>query len=468
MKIRIRIVFLLFFSFLVIQMNFIILSNSYRSSHIEKTETLQFNSTVSYRHNASYYVFINHEQLEISVKVSEWGYPKEGVSGLLIQVFDDSNATDSSPIEAWLVPANDLTQHYFLSDNILYGIYKVVFSPYNINSAKLYWTTKASFSIWTYEDEIRFQNSTYFKVERSVSDNVSLSTIKLVIMPVTRQNITIHVEVEDQWGNTISFKNISLQNYLLLITELNATAAYTTEQLYRLNFYTTSDIGITIYYKIYYERMKNENIARVFLNYNYEGEVPIDMEHKEMFWMPETVIIDSSTIIHSTYFSFKTVALIWVTVMLISSAITIIILVKRDKNIAKKNAKLSKLQEYNEITQLSKYTSKKVDTTQKALYRPYNKTAIIENIRIEDFTIESQKPKLVKCAICYQSINETDELIRCPVCDAAFHKEHLYKWLIAQGTCPICKSKLKIKTPNSSDSTDETTNDAKNTVYQQN
>jgi len=47
------------------------------------------------------------------------------------------------------------------------------------------------------------------------------------------------------------------------------------------------------------------------------------------------------------------------------------------------------------------------------------------------------------CIICMQKA-EKENILRCPACNQAYHKQHLEEWLLTHETCAICQSAIKI------------------------
>ena len=46
-----------------------------------------------------------------------------------------------------------------------------------------------------------------------------------------------------------------------------------------------------------------------------------------------------------------------------------------------------------------------------------------------------------KCGICFGFIKE-DEMVTCPFCGGFFHEKHLVQWVKKSGACPVCQNKL--------------------------
>jgi hypothetical protein len=49
------------------------------------------------------------------------------------------------------------------------------------------------------------------------------------------------------------------------------------------------------------------------------------------------------------------------------------------------------------------------------------------------------------CGICYSNITNKTKLVICSNCESNFHKEHIEDWLIIEGNCPNCRSKVKLE-----------------------
>lgn len=49
----------------------------------------------------------------------------------------------------------------------------------------------------------------------------------------------------------------------------------------------------------------------------------------------------------------------------------------------------------------------------------------------------------VMCMQCYIFMKANEEALQCPLCNAAFHKDHIEEYILVNHCCPICKGKLK-------------------------
>ena len=81
---------------------------------------------------------------------------------------------------------------------------------------------------------------------------------------------------------------------------------------------------------------------------------------------------------------------------------------------------------------------------QRAEYSPAQVYGVNFAEKVMDYNIETSDEITVTCSICLQTLEDQENLIRCPSCDIAFHKNHLYQWIVGNGNCPACKSRLKI------------------------
>ena len=50
----------------------------------------------------------------------------------------------------------------------------------------------------------------------------------------------------------------------------------------------------------------------------------------------------------------------------------------------------------------------------------------------------------IKCAVCGKFIEIFDTELKCPICEAKAHKEHLTDWVRMKHTCPVCKKHLNV------------------------
>ena len=69
-----------------------------------------------------------------------------------------------------------------------------------------------------------------------------------------------------------------------------------------------------------------------------------------------------------------------------------------------------------------------------------------------DYETPKEGEKLVKvkgstegimCMHCYVFMKENEEALQCPLCNAAYHKNHIEEYVLVNHCCPICRGKLK-------------------------
>jgi len=50
----------------------------------------------------------------------------------------------------------------------------------------------------------------------------------------------------------------------------------------------------------------------------------------------------------------------------------------------------------------------------------------------------------IKCAVCGKFIEIFDTELKCPICEAKAHGEHLKEWIKMKSSCPVCKKSLTL------------------------
>ncbi|MHA1992907.1 MAG: AAA domain-containing protein [Candidatus Hodarchaeales archaeon] len=59
----------------------------------------------------------------------------------------------------------------------------------------------------------------------------------------------------------------------------------------------------------------------------------------------------------------------------------------------------------------------------------------------EDFTIEITHNT---CVLCLKDIKDEKYLLRCPICNQAYHNNHLEEWLLTHESCVVCHSTIQL------------------------
>jgi hypothetical protein len=240
------------------------------------------------------------------------------------------------------------------------------------------------------------------------------------------------VGVYDEINNTEDYIETSMEFY----SENNMLldAYLTTDCWYRLNFeiegHNSSD---WLAFRLYYDHISTELIIRLFLNNAEKNiyEIPIDQIHSSYLY---SWFID--------YYSPHDLFPDWIGIVLLIlkwGVISIFVIglpaafirgsIKRKRK--RKSSDFNPSQKYE-------YANEKIEYNPKPTH-----TINFEQVP-KEYDLQTTEQSKVTCSICMQIIEDHSKLIRCPVCDIAYHKNHLYQWIVGNGTCPTCKSRLKI------------------------
>lgn len=85
-----------------------------------------------------------------------------------------------------------------------------------------------------------------------------------------------------------------------------------------------------------------------------------------------------------------------------------------------------------------KSDQQKVSITKTLFSNPLEQNLLqLKTNSIGTWTIEKEE----RCNICWINIKMGEEFTSCASCNNKFHTEHWRQWIIAKGTCPICKVK---------------------------
>ncbi|MHA1854120.1 MAG: RING finger protein [Candidatus Heimdallarchaeaceae archaeon] len=393
--------------------------------------------------NTSFYIILEETNiLHIQLHVSDWGESESPTSGLLISVYDDMN--NSVPIASWLLLAGDNGNHYYQTE-LSSSIALIVFSPYKVKFATFAYSIANTKAVWAYRNIIS-NNDTYFIIERSSEPDTVISTMVLKFYPVVlTHNITIIINIRVSFQHTTSAQVEFSNNDTSKSLELNSSLhPYTEGQMYSIDFEILGDYSSILpqsilQFELYYEAINSTRIARIFAIQPSSLSLPIDNCHKNSNWTPlDSVENTSNTTIvlppdPDPWISFSNLTLIILgTAYSIATVIVVFTVIQRKRHTKQQL-----------IIDLPSKSLQKIPTPT-AIYKP--KPQVIkptkENTSYELYTTQ---PKLITCAVCYQNIEDDRQLIRCPVCDVAFHRHHLYEWVKTNGTCPVCKAKLTVK-----------------------
>jgi DNA replication ATP-dependent helicase Dna2 len=103
----------------------------------------------------------------------------------------------------------------------------------------------------------------------------------------------------------------------------------------------------------------------------------------------------------------------------------------------------SHIEKNNFVVFPSKKESKEFEqshTKTQGIVLDYSKQTLDKKFLNNDYKV-SIKSDL--CIICMQ-IAKKQNILRCPACDQAYHKQHLEEWLLTHETCAICQSTIKL------------------------
>jgi hypothetical protein len=87
------------------------------------------------------------------------------------------------------------------------------------------------------------------------------------------------------------------------------------------------------------------------------------------------------------------------------------------------------------------------DEAQVRIPRPeviYRKTKKVKTFQAKDIQYTGEI-KGKKCPICKLEINKKQDVLGCPNCQTPFHYGHLFIWLQAKNSCPVCGEEYVIK-----------------------
>lgn len=382
----------------------------------------EFNETTTY-------AYVDFDYLEFRLQVNNWGDDLEGMyQGLMISLVFDANDTE---LKSWLITYNDVEEHYFSTDTRVAGIVRIVFNCMNVEEIGYDLIVSEKYTLWTYELICKPEFDIYFGVERTENYQDVIQMV-LGFEKNFSNDSMFSVGVYDEYNETEEFIEASMalfpENYIFI------GAHVFPEIWYRLSFnlenYNSTD-WMSI--KLFYDQMDTPFIVRLFLNkgdYSLH-EIPLDLVHSDYqyWWYVEYY--------HPNYIGFGILVFVLnILKYLIIGIIVVGIIVAFIRSSIKKKRKRDII-DFNP-SQKYQYANENVS------YKPQPTHAVNFDNNSEDYELRTSEPSKVKCSICLQIIDDHSNLIRCPSCDIAYHKNHLYQWIVGNGTCPACKSRLRI------------------------
>ncbi len=83
----------------------------------------------------------------------------------------------------------------------------------------------------------------------------------------------------------------------------------------------------------------------------------------------------------------------------------------------------------------------KIDSRLKTIQTKFSKLNLVEAEKNQEFNVEVMPNR---CILCLEDTKRDNLLLHCPICNQAYHKEHLEEWLISQETCVVCQNSIQL------------------------
>ena len=231
--------------------------------------------------------------------------------------------------------------------------------------------------------------------------------------------------------------NFSLERSI--VETLNFEEGLRPHQWYKISFSCPIERNDSLVsFKLFYDHEQLENMARIFLSIGEVGldDTPLDTfhSHPSFLWEKQEPILPEPIPPIPPYNPIGTVGYVLIGIYAFICSVTVLWGVIRFVTKKKK-------EEENIAVASEKYTAIENNAVQYSpeTYYPVNfRAATLEYNLVTDSDVK------ITCSICLQFIDSPEDIIRCPSCDIAYHKNHLYEWLKMSGNCPACKAKLRI------------------------
>ncbi len=397
-----------------------------------------FYKRVDYEHNNSLvYVFVDGEELNLNIQCDTWyNTVGSGYQGLLIEIKDDIT---EEIVKSWLILYGDKVDHHFTTELALVGVYKIVFSALNIDTVDFRWQIENNSPIWTYDTSINNLEGIYFRIERFAEYYTSIE--KMVIQLTTQEwtDIKFSVSFETVDNQTVGnfVGNFSLERNI--VETLNFEEGLRPHQWYKISFYCPIDRNDSLVtFKLFYDHQQLENTARIFLSIGDIAldEIPLDTlhAHPNFLWKKQEIIIPDPKPPMLPYNPIDTIKYVLIAIYLVLFNGTILWgLIRFGKEKKKKDNKIDVASE--------KYSAIENNTVS---YSPETYYPVNFKSETPEYNLVTDSDIKIICSICLQIIQKPKDIIRCPSCDIAYHKHHLYEWLKMNRNCPTCKVKLRI------------------------
>ncbi len=191
-------------------------------------------------------------------------------------------------------------------------------------------------------------------------------------------------------------------------------------------------------FKLFYDHEQLENTARIFLSIGDANldETPLDTfhSHASFLWEKQEPILPDP---YPPIPPINPIGIIgYLLIVIYTSMCTVTILWVVVRFVKKKNQK-----EEDIVVASEKYT---VIENNAVKYSPETYYSVNFRAASPEYNLVTDSDVKITCSICLQFILNPEDIIRCPSCDIAYHKNHLYEWVKMSGNCPACKAKLRI------------------------
>ncbi|MHA1345988.1 MAG: RING finger domain-containing protein [Candidatus Heimdallarchaeaceae archaeon] len=426
-----------FFIMTLIAVGSINLHNLEASDQINDFTGKFFAKRADYENNRSLvYVFVEGEELNINIQCDTWfNTVSSGYQGLLVEIKDDST---EEIIKSWLILYGDEVEHRFTSEFVLEGVYQIIFTILNVDTVDFLWQINNNIPIWSYELSINNLEEIFFGIERFVEYYSSID--KMVIQLTTQEWTDIEY--------TVSFGSVDNQIYVNFVGNFSLERHIVESVIFEegLKPHQWYKIGINcpidkndslVTFKIFYDHEQLENTARIFLSRGEVvlDEIPLDKlhSHPSFLWEKQEPVPDPYPPI-PPYNPDETIKYVLLSIYFSIYVVTILLVAIRF--VKKKKKEKSKI-----VVASEKYHSIENNTVK---YSPETYYPVNFKAETPEYNLVTDSEVNITCSICLQIIHSTKEIIRCPSCDIAYHKNHLYEWLKQSGNCPACKAKLRM------------------------
>ncbi|MBY8999779.1 MAG: hypothetical protein KGD64_02590 [Candidatus Heimdallarchaeota archaeon] len=384
--------------------------------------------------NSLIYVFLSGEELNLNIQCNIWGDTiSSGYQGLLIEIKDDIT---EEIIKSWLILYEDTVDHHFTSEIVLTGVYQIKFSALNTDSIDFTWQIENNIPSWAYDISINHLEKIFFGIERFAEYYPS---VEKMVVDITTEKWT-DVEYLVNCGTLEDSIFISLTGNFTIEQRIVETM-YIDEGLnpyfwYKIGFDCPIDVNVSLVrFKLYYDHEQLENTARMFFSTGNMllDSIPHDSlhSHPNYLWEKLEPIIPEPPI--PPYNPFDTVKYVLIALYLTAWSGTIFWVITR-------TIKEKRIRSNNLLVPSEKYMNY---STNSVSYSPESYYQVDFKNNAHDYKLITDAEIQIMCSVCLQIISDSNDIVRCPSCDIAFHKNHLYDWVKIRGNCPACKVNLR-------------------------